>query len=224
MNNNKLTINPGQAVLIQPDDRHEDFYSAGGKLVFFQFSILNAFSKLEVKSIFDKKSVPSHRIIDIAPDSMTEKIVELILKHEKKSEYQLLALGKLCEVFFWNLIDSVPESFFNADFLKIIKRNALFKKIEEYFLAHSNQKLNISAFAKELGISRRALENKFYNLFGNSPSNMFMTMKMNTASGMLKSGMSVKETAEKLGFTDQFYFSTVFKRIMGCPPSKILKK
>lgn len=37
---------------------------------------------------------------------------------------------------------------------------------------------------------------------------------------MLKSGMSVKETAAALGFANQNYFSTVFKRITGSAPTK----
>jgi AraC-like DNA-binding protein len=32
-------------------------------------------------------------------------------------------------------------------------------------------------------------------------------------------GLSVKETAARVGFDDAFYFSRVFKKVMGIPPS-----
>jgi len=34
-------------------------------------------------------------------------------------------------------------------------------------------------------------------------------------------GLSVKEAAPRVGFCDQFYFSKVFKRIMGVSPSTV---
>lgn len=47
----------------------------------------------------------------------------------------------------------------------------------------------------------------------------FNTMKVNRAKVMLMSGMSVAEAASTLGFEDQNYFSTIFKRIDGKTPS-----
>ena len=38
----------------------------------------------------------------------------------------------------------------------------------------------------------------------------------------LQEGKSVKETAHLLGFNDQNYFSTVFKRITGTPPKEFI--
>ena len=40
---------------------------------------------------------------------------------------------------------------------------------------------------------------------------------------MLKnSGLSIAEIAVSVGFFDQFYFSRVFKKVKGVPPSKYL--
>ncbi|MBR2043868.1 MAG: AraC family transcriptional regulator [Clostridia bacterium] len=47
----------------------------------------------------------------------------------------------------------------------------------------------------------------------------FNNIKIRKAIEHLKEGFSVKETAIALGFSDPNYFSTVFKRITGNPPS-----
>ena len=47
----------------------------------------------------------------------------------------------------------------------------------------------------------------------------FNNMKMAVALDMIKNVNTVKETATALGFADQNYFSTVFKRITGHPPT-----
>jgi AraC-like DNA-binding protein len=46
---------------------------------------------------------------------------------------------------------------------------------------------------------------------------------MEKAVNMLSSGMSVKETAERLGYKNQFFFSKQFHQQIGFPPS-VLKK
>lgn len=48
---------------------------------------------------------------------------------------------------------------------------------------------------------------------------LFNSIKMKKAREYLRSGMSVKETAAELGFSNQNYFSTAFKKHFGHPPS-----
>ena len=47
----------------------------------------------------------------------------------------------------------------------------------------------------------------------------FNKMKIESAQNLIKNGMTVQETANMLGFSNQNYFSTVFKRITGKSPT-----
>ena len=51
----------------------------------------------------------------------------------------------------------------------------------------------------------------------------FTNIKIRRAMTYLKEGKSVKETAVLLGFDDQNYFSTVFRRIVGQSPTEYVK-
>lgn len=224
LNEKKITVLPGQLVIVQPEDIHQDFYLHDCELVFLTFTIDNIYNNSHHYKVFNKQDSMAHRIIDIKVDSTLEKNLALLLEHKKNSDFQIIAVEKLCEVFFWNLIDLLPESYIDHEFLNIIKNKIFVKQIETYLHQHINKKLNVEKLAKDFGMSRRTLENKFSTLFGNSPSNTFINMKINTAVQMLKSGISIQETAEIMGFPDQFYFSTVFKRVAGYSPSKIKQK
>lgn len=62
-------------------------------------------------------------------------------------------------------------------------------------------------FKKELGISPTAYMNR---------QRIYRAFRL-----LRENGLSVKETALELGFCDEFYFSKVFKKITGFPPSRI---
>ena len=60
----------------------------------------------------------------------------------------------------------------------------------------------------------------FRKYAGKGVMSYFNLMKIKKAIVYLQEGKSVKETALMLGFSDQNYFNTVFKRMIGVPPGK----
>ncbi len=73
-------------------------------------------------------------------------------------------------------------------------------------------------------MSESNLKKVFSKYAGCGIMHYFQLMKMKKAAELLSSGMSVKETASELGYTDQNYFSSVFKRVIGISPSKYKSK
>ena len=64
-----------------------------------------------------------------------------------------------------------------------------------------------------------SVKQTFSRYAGMSIMAYFNNLKITAAISMLKSGMTVQEVAQRLGFSSQNYFSTVFKRIRGVSPS-----
>ena len=76
---------------------------------------------------------------------------------------------------------------------------------------------------KYMGVSRSHLYRVFMSNVGKSPIDYLTEYRINEACKMLRSGsLSIAEVAVSVGFFDQFYFSRVFKRAKGVPPSKYL--
>ena len=74
-----------------------------------------------------------------------------------------------------------------------------------------------------MGVSRSHLYRVFMLNVGKSPIDYLTEYRINEACKLLRAGnLSIAEVAISVGFFDQFYFSRVFKRAKGMPPSKYI--
>ena len=85
---------------------------------------------------------------------------------------------------------------------------------------HISENLQAGDIARLSRVSLSKLKKIFTNYAGMGVSRYFTEMKMRHAAEMIRSGTRVGEAAAALGYGDQNYFSTVFRRIMGVPPGK----
>ena len=83
---------------------------------------------------------------------------------------------------------------------------------------HLEEPLSAEEIARLCNMSLSNLKKIFTKYAGMGVSRYFNEMKMRRAAELLQSGRRVGEVASELGFADQNYFSTVFRRIMGVPP------
>lgn len=89
--------------------------------------------------------------------------------------------------------------------------NTLGKNIEK--------RLTLEEIAMLCNMSVSSLKKNFNKYSQTGIIKYFNLMKINRAKSLLMSGLSVKETSTALGFDDQNYFSTMFKRLTGQSPS-----
>lgn len=83
--------------------------------------------------------------------------------------------------------------------------------------------ISIDDIAKAVGVSRSHLYRVFISNVGQSPIDYLTAYRIGEACYLLKnSQLSIAEVAVSVGFFDQFYFSRVFKKSKGVPPSKYL--
>lgn len=90
-------------------------------------------------------------------------------------------------------------------------------------LTQPNQSL--TSIAEKFSLSYETFRKKFTRRFGVSPQRYRMRHLMQKAIILLnEDNLSVKETASRLGFCDEFYFSRAFRKLTGRPPSSLRKK
>lgn len=76
--------------------------------------------------------------------------------------------------------------------------------------------------ARRFGITPEHVNALFKQELGTTPGEFIRRERVRTAYRLLADeGLSVKEAAARAGFADQFHFSRVFTRLVGCPPSRI---
>ncbi len=101
------------------------------------------------------------------------------------------------------------------------KSAQLYGEIVEFLSDNLKRNMNVDEIAAECNMSRSNLKKIFAKYSGIGVMKYFNIMKMKKAESYLKLGYSVGSVAEMFGYSDQNYFSTVFKRIMGYPPTGI---
>ncbi len=78
----------------------------------------------------------------------------------------------------------------------------------------------LAALAKEVGVSRSSLAERFSRYLGESPISYLMRWRLQVAARKLTSTpSSVAEIAGQVGYESEAAFSRAFKREYGCPPA-----
>lgn len=93
----------------------------------------------------------------------------------------------------------------------------------KYIQFNYSHDISVDDIAKAVGVSRSHLYRVFMACMGQSPIDYLTSYRISEACNLLKtSHLSIAEIAVSVGFFDQFYFSRVFKKVRGVPPSRYL--
>lgn len=93
----------------------------------------------------------------------------------------------------------------------------------KYIQFNYSHDISIDDVAKSVGVSRSHLYRVFMSNVGKSPIDYLTEYRIGEACNLLRtSNLSIAEVAISVGFFDQFYFSRVFKKSVGVPPSRYL--
>jgi len=69
-------------------------------------------------------------------------------------------------------------------------------------------------------MSVRTLNRRFKNALGKTPLDYLQEIRINTAKDLLKtSNLSISEIADKVGYQDTGYFTTLFKKKLATTPN-----
>lgn len=98
------------------------------------------------------------------------------------------------------------------------------QKANEYILNHYDQKIDMEHLARMSELHPVYFGSLFREANGCTVKEYITNIRINNAENLLLTGgYSVSEAAERCGFNDIFYFSRVFKKRKGYPPSAARK-
>ncbi len=89
----------------------------------------------------------------------------------------------------------------------------------------SDTDLDVDTLCRYVFVSRSGLQRAFRSGTGLSPKQYLLRLRMNRALDLLTGGrLSVKDVAQNCGFSDEKYFSRLFKKTYGCAPSQLRRQ
>ncbi len=212
---NVFTLEKGQAMVHTPMQFHNI-----GNIESYDTSI--------VVFTFSGENIPdlSGRICNIGDISKVKTLHEMVKKYFvrdgiwiKGTANDSLGYFKFVKEFELFLLRLYQDSFFadTRNTTGASNYSLIVKTIEE----NLNKRMTVSMLSALTNMSEINLQKTFSKYAGVGVIEYFTRMQMSKATEYLRDGKSVKETALMLGFTDQNYFSTVFKRVTGHSPSSI---
>lgn len=90
----------------------------------------------------------------------------------------------------------------------------------KYMKENLERRISLAQIAQFTGYTPNHFSTIFKRSVGHAPISYFNLIKMQAACQMLDStDMSINQIAAKLGFDDTYYFSRLFTKIMGMPPT-----
>lgn len=94
-------------------------------------------------------------------------------------------------------------------------------RVEQLMRRRISDTLSLDELAEEAGVSRYHFVRRFRGQTGQSPIQYFIHLKMQHACQLLDSSeRPIKHVAMELGYEDAYYFSRVFKKVMGVSPQQ----
>lgn len=177
---------------------------------------------------FDAENMPefTSKIFEIQDKT---KAVEILFEMKEKFEIDggnVKAVKESSQVLYQLTLKKLESFILTALSQKAKKGRVLKSRMAENYTnivtvleKNINKNMSVAEIADMCNMSEINLKKTFSKYAGMGVMNYFNQVKITAAKSMLKEGLTVKETAEKLGFSNQNYFSTVFKRVTGKAPS-----
>lgn len=101
------------------------------------------------------------------------------------------------------------------------KREADLERAIRYMNDHLHSAVSLQEIAAHTGLSKQHLIFLFKQVTGFPPVEYYLRLKMQRAGQMLSlTGLSVKEISASFGMEDPYYFSRMFKKLMGVSPTE----
>lgn len=134
------------------------------------------------------------------------------------AEQEIMTVSRLFEVFSL-IIKFSPKKREDSS----LARNYI-KDAVKFIARNFSDNIDVEDIANHVGLSRSHLYRIFMKHLFLSPNECLTQYRINEACKLIRStSLSIGEIANSVGFDDQLYFSRVFKKQKGVPPSKYLK-
>ncbi len=210
-----FTLRAGQLFIFPPNKPYSYKNLPGEKIEYLWFHITGS----DVLNLITKLMLPMCEPIMIG---INEKIVSLFnglfdefLKKDSCFEYACVSkILNICTTFSRTSI-KVSRS------LALPELSKSLKFIEENYM----NDITIKQLSDEEHLSESRYRAVFKSVMGISPTEYISTLRLrNACSLLLHTDLSIKEIAESTGYSEQMYFSRVFTKHFGYPPSVYRKQ
>jgi transcriptional regulator, AraC family len=105
------------------------------------------------------------------------------------------------------------------------EKSNIVQTIIAYMKENYAEEISLSKMSKSTYLSPVYISKIFKEETGFSPINYLINIRLEKAKEMLEKGrITIKDVAKNVGYEDAYYFSKLFKKYYGYPPSRIIQQ
>jgi len=216
----------GDVVFVNPDDTHKKLPQTEEQVIEFSMG-------LEDFSLFDLPpnffiSPYMQRLLTLAqykdPFSKSTKSIFKISKTSRsfssvltRAEAYKIFGYLLAELYSYDTISIEPKSHFVSNDRKSII-NTILRYLDENYM----RDITLETISKNMYLSSVYISKMFKEETGESPINHLIRIRIRTARTLLETtSISIRAIADRVGYTDAYYFSKLFKKYYGMSPTQV---
>ncbi len=159
-----------------------------------------------------RKSIPEHRPLLAIIHRMGT------VKKEQAVGYELQLMASLYGL--WQGLYQLAEGQIGEE-VSTDSNVMIQKKMMDFIRTHYQEKLKVDDIAAAGGVCRTKCWQIFRKYLGQTPNDYLNSYRLEKGMQLLKSTrLSITEIADECGFSSASYFTELFTRQKGCPPSK----
>ncbi|MGN0866576.1 MAG: helix-turn-helix domain-containing protein [Oligosphaeraceae bacterium] len=226
LNGQEVSLRPGDALLIQPGDNHQDHFLGVQKYFAFEFGLQRLETGLLFPHFLRRGSTAQEHVFSIQNPEDVRSLLDIFQR-----ELQRHPGG------FFPIMDGLFQTLFWLIFLQMGRQTQLDEvhglrgeeeiqkqRLLECFQANCTKHMEVGDLCRALGMSASSLNRVCRRFFGMSPMRAFLQLKMEIVKSDLVDNPRVllKDKAVQMGFADQFHFSKCFRQYVGVSPKKYL--
>lgn len=115
----------------------------------------------------------------------------------------------------------LSEIYFREKVDEVSNQSKHITAMVRYMYQHLNENLTLEDLSEEFELSKSYINASFKKYADRAPIAFFIRLKMQEACKLLKStNMYIVEVSQELGYDDQYYFSRIFKKVIGVSPKE----
>ena len=237
----EISLSPHNIVIIKPGQYHRfEVRSASCEVITLSFTfvgsdrdsaekthLLSNLSGLEdyIDKIRDLEK-SAYITLNPGPKNDILGILQKIMReHEKQESWNDFLIYLLLLEMFVHLSRTVKREWENDSRYKSMNLTESLYAAKEYIMQNYNKELSLSDIAKYVYLSESYFAHSFKALFGTSPKNFILKVRIEKAKEiLLKTDMKISEVAASVGFLSQHRFNYIFKKMENLTPLKYRKE
>jgi AraC-like DNA-binding protein len=228
INDTLYPVKKDDIIILNPDTPHSCIMKSGKEVVQFHAGIDNIFIESLPKGYLIAKVQSPVVRMDKYSREFIKCYNEILVEQEKGEPGCCLMIKSL----FMKLIILIIKETYASDYnlsddsinFEPYDRTTIINSLMNYMDENYMQQISLDKISRNMYLSPAYISKVFKEETGESPINYLIKTRLSKACEMLKKdSLSIKQISKGVGYEDAYYFSKLFKKYYGVPPSKYTK-